>query len=82
MTDITKDNLQSSALSQKTKPESIITQIVDGKTVNMKYNRYIDKYEQLPDEPQRGCFPDGSIKYEILPYGTSRGWFKNKQLKY
>ena len=81
MTDITKDNLQSSALSQKTKPESIITQIVDGKTINMKYNRYIDKYEQLPDEPIRSFYANGKPNFEKLPGGTVRTWHKNGQLK-
>lgn len=62
--------------------ESIITKTIDGKEVKMKYNRYIKKYEKLPEEPIITKFPNDQIEFIKLPDGTSRGWFENRQLKF
>lgn len=60
----------------------VITENIDGKEVRMRYNRYISKYEKLPDEPRRGFFSNGKTEYEKLPDGSGRGWFANGQMKY
>ncbi len=81
MTDITEKHTQISDRPQNTESKTITTEIVDGKTINMKYNRYIDKYEQLPTEPIRSFYANGKPNFEKLPDGTVRTWHKNGQLK-